>query len=371
MRRRIITTWNLFVQRAITHERSSDVGKTSIEWTATQNADGTWNPGYTFNPWIGCTHVSPGCLHCYAETMMDQRYGRVEWGKGKPRMRTSAANWRKPLTWNKKAASEGIRYRVFCSSLADVFDPEVDDTWRRDLCEVIERTPHLDWLLLTKRPEHVNAMIERATGRYSRAWLANYPNVWIGTSVEDQRRADERIPELLNIPAKVRFLSCEPLLGRVDLGGWIDVCPVCLGSCETAGHYSADDGIGPCDNCNGTGKAESGIHWVIAGGESGHGARPMNVAWARSLRDQCSAAGVPFLFKQWGEHVGGDFTPDSGYYDIQGHASWHKVNGWTPENNLWTNGTVHYFDDHNFAIRVGKHAAGRLLDGREWNEFPA
>lgn len=285
----------------------------SIEWTH-----------HTFNPWIGCTHVSPGCVHCYAETMMDQRYGKVEWGKGKARMRTSAANWRKPFTWNKQAAKEGISYRVFCSSLADVFDPEVDYTWRRDLFEVIERTPYLDWLLLTKRPEHVNQMIERATGRYSYAWLTNYPNVWVGTSVEDQRRADERIPHLLNIPAKVRFLSCEPLLGPVDLSHIANL---------------GRDAISLADRL---------IHWVIAGGESGHGARPMHPQWVRSLRDQCQTAGVAFHFKQWGEYQYGERRAQR---EDDGSITFHD-------------------DGMPMYVRAGKKAAGRLLDGVEWNEVP-
>ena len=238
----------------------------SIEWT-----------DHTFNPWIGCTHVSPGCVHCYAETMMDQRYGRVEWGKGKARMRTSVANWRKPLAWNKAAAKEGIRARVFCSSLADVFDEEVDQAWRNDLWDLIDATPHLDWLLLTKRPEQIARMMpvrwgcDAEQGYFDDTTLMPF-NVWIGTSVEDQRRASERIPRLMEVPARVRFLSCEPLLEAVNIWPW----------------------LGPSED------DDTQVAWVIVGGESGHGARPMNPQWVRMLRDQCQDAGVAYFTKQMG-----------------------------------------------------------------------
>ncbi len=292
----------------------------TIEWT-----------DHTFNPWIGCTHVSPGCVHCYAETLMDQRYGKVEWGKGKPRMRTSVANWRKPLAWNKKAAKEGKRYRVFCSSLADVFDPEVDHQWRFDLWALIDQTPNLDWLLLTKRPEQIARMMPIRWGcdpamAYFDDTTLMPENVWIGTSVEDQRRADERIPHLIKIPAKVLFLSCEPLLGPVDLEQ--------AGAIESAGPTWAG--------------YNAHIEWVIAGGESGHGARPMHPDWARSLRDQCQAAGVAFHFKQYGEWMPSEDLPD----DVGGH------------------GLRFLEPDGQPVTRVGKKAAGRVLDGRTWDEFP-
>lgn len=284
-----------------------------IEWT-----------DHTFNPWFGCTHVSPGCEHCYAEVLMDQRYGRVEWGKGKARMRTSVANWRKPLAWNKTAAKNGIRARVFCSSLADVFDEEVSWEWRRDLFQLIDQCPSLDWLLLTKRPQRVIQEMEIALDRFTDPWFDKHPNVWIGTSVEDQRRADERIPHLLNVPALVRFLSCEPLLGPVDLSE--------MARCGRDS-YGLRDG---------------GIDWVICGGESGHGARPMHPDWARSLRDQCQAAGVAFHFKQWGEYQYGTKRPQRE-----------------------SDGSITFQDDGMpLYVRVGKGAAGRLLDGREWNEVP-
>ena len=282
------------------------MAQTKIEWTATRKPDGTVLPGFSFNPWIGCTRVSPGCVNCYAETMMADRYKKVKWGPQGERIRTSADYWKQPLKWNREAAAAGERRRVFCASLADVFEYKRDQAvdmhqWRTQLFSLIRTTPHLDWLLLTKRPELVFPLIP---------WFINqiekYPNLWIGTSVENQEYADKRIPELLEIPAAVRFLSVEPLLGPVDLSQWL----------------WADMPGKPRLNR---------IHWVIVGGESGHGARPMHPDWVRSIRDQCQEAGVPFFFKQWGEYL---------------------------------------YDEMGAPMRVGKRRAGRLLDGREWNEFP-
>lgn len=236
----------------------------SIEWTDD-----------TFNPWVGCTKVSPGCANCYAERDMDHRYNFVKWGKGQPRRRTSVANWKKPHQWNRKAQASGKRARVFCASLADWLDPEVPAEWLRDLLVLIDQTPHLDWLLLTKRPWYWDVRIRLAAldspVPMMLDWLDGHApdNVWIGVSVENQSAADERVPALLNIPAGVRFLSCEPLLGSPDLSKWLH---------------------------------PHGLHWVICGGESGPSARPMQAAWARRLRDQCDAASVPFFFKQWGEY---------------------------------------------------------------------
>ena len=217
-----------------------------------ENSNISWTNN-TFNPWIGCTKVSPGCLHCYAESLMDTRRKRVKWGRGNPRSRTSAEYWKQPMRWNKQAAAEGKRIKVFCASLADVFDGEVADAWRDDLFTLIRNTPNLDWQLLTKRPE--NAV------RYA-AGIQWPQNAWLGVSVEDQERAG-RAEIIAQVPAPVRFLSCEPLLGPVKL------------------------------NLN-------GIGWVIVGGESGPGCRPMQKEWVIDIHDQCRAANVPFFFKQWG-----------------------------------------------------------------------
>ena len=250
----------------------------------------------TFNPWIGCTKVSPGCANCYAEELMDKRYGRVNWGKGNPRSRTSETYWNEPLRWNRKAEKQiNQQTRVFCASLSDWLDPEVPIEWLAHLLDLIRQTPHLDWLLLTKRPELWRGRLEACWDNVhlgngqcpSSDWLADWldgnppRNVWIGTSIEDRKRADERIPALLKIPAKVRFLSCEPLLGAVDL----------------TRPFATTSSRG---NANGVTGYSCPLHWVIVGGESGNNARPMEVGWARSLRDQCNAAGIAFFMKQMG-----------------------------------------------------------------------
>lgn len=229
---------------------------------------------HTFNPWIGCTKVSDACDHCYAETLA-HRWKTAEWGAGKPRVRTSATNWTKPLGWDRAAKKAGVRRRVFCASMADVFDAEVANAWRDDLFDLICKTPSLDWLLLTKRPKVAWQFFEpyRTKGPPS--------NVWLGTTVEDQKMADLRIPTLLSIPATKHFLSCEPLLGFVTIARWMD---------RTA---------------KGRFHAEPIIDWVIAGGESGGGARISNPEWFRALRDECQEAGVPFHFKQWGAQARG------------------------------------------------------------------
>lgn len=269
---------------------------------------------HTFNPWTGCTKVSPGCDHCYAEGWA-KRSGLVKWGAGQERRRTSADYWRQPVKWNRIAERDGVRRRVFCASLADVFDNQVPVEWRSDLWRVVRETPSLDWLLLTKRPQNIAKMLPGPIATTLWPW----PNVWLGTTVENQEEADRRIPHLLAVPAAVRFLSCEPLLGPVDLDGWLPGDSACEG---------CDDGTPPrcnrldiprqeqCpDNRAVFDYREHGPHdadgapasisvhrvsvdWVIAGGESGPGKRPMDLSGIRSLRDQCAAAGVPFFGKQ-------------------------------------------------------------------------
>ena len=233
-----------------------------IEWTHN-----------TFNPWIGCTKISAGCANCYAATLMQDRYHRVKWGKGEGRSLTKT--WGDPVRWNREAASAGNRVRVFCASLADVFDAEVPDEWRERLWRLIEATPHLDWLLLTKRIENVTAMVP---------WTEWPRHIWLGTTVENAEMAAKRLPVLANIPAAVRFVSAEPLLGDFDFG-------------------------------------DTPIDWLIAGGESGDGFRAVNGDHVRSLRDQCVERGVAFFFKQWGG--------------------------------------------------VRPKIAGKIIDGREWCEFPS
>lgn len=218
--------------------------QTAIAWTDS-----------TFNPWWGCTKVSPGCDHCYAEAF-DKRVGGSHWGPRAPRKVMSDSHWRKPPAWDRAAKKAGTRRRVFCASMADWADNAVPGDWRERLWDVIRATPSLDWQLLTKRPQNVAKMLPAD-------WSSGYPNVWLGTTVENATEAARRVPHLQAVPAKVRFLSCEPLIEaiRPDL---------------------------------------SGIHWVIVGGESGGGARPYRPEWARGLLAQCRTAGVAFFHKQAG-----------------------------------------------------------------------
>ncbi|MBF8176952.1 phage Gp37/Gp68 family protein [Herminiimonas contaminans] len=362
---------------------------TKIEW-----AD------HTFNPWEGCQKVGPGCDHCYAESR-NARFGAgtaINWGPGAPRRRTSVSNWNKPVIWNKKpffqcegcawrghdanfaggTLTEGLpscpscddmrlklaRPRVFCASLADVFDNEVPQRWRQDLFDLITDTPNLDWLLLTKRIGNAKKMLNDVAMCRGALLTANDEyrppaNVWIGATIVNQEEADRDIPKLLSVPAEKRFLSMEPLLSHVDL-------TAAYLPCETS-----RDGIGMdpetgahecCSECDYTGIGpEMGIDWVIAGGESGPGARPMHPSWIRSLRDQCVAAEVPFLFKQWGEYCG-----DSAFRAPARRWTMMDRNGVT----LQQAGSTARMGSITHVAKVGKVAAGRLLDGREWNEVP-
>lgn len=358
-----------------------------IEWT-----------DHTFNPWRGCTKISPGCANCYAETLSQRNPAQLgQWGQGKPRVLASEAMWQKPLKWNKHAAeckiiggklyrqwgssqsvgrpetlvilasdpkgctheikpeewkqAQSYRPRVFCASLADWLDNEVPLPWLIRLLSLIAQTRRLDWLLLTKRLENLRPRMEAVMRYFARnnvtndealarvmaeAWLTTggtiLDNVWLGTTVEDQARADERIPLLLSLPAKVRFLSCEPLLGAVNISEIRDA-----EGFEYMPLVGAE-------------KPEPRIHWVICGGESGPKARPMHPDWARSLRDQCAQADTPFFFKQWGEFApcpigdGPDLVTDAVFKKGPGH-----------DGAVW---------------QVGKAKAGRLLDGAEHNGYP-
>jgi protein gp37 len=379
--------------------------QTGIEW-----ADST------FNPWMGCTKVSPACDHCYAERDT-ARFGRVGWGPGAPRVRTAPANWRKPLQWNSRPFAEctecGARFqpantsliscrtctecgglaeparrRVFCASLADVFDTEVDPQWRVDLFRLIEDTPNLDWLILTKRIGNVAKMAPAS-------WLGGpvqhgpdptnihggWPaHAWIGATICNQADADRDIPKLLATPSAVRFVSIEPMLGPVDLSRWIAPTVYC-GSCgehyppseaipDPDGHDMGADKCARCgrENSMGTWWGDDAIneasrpedaelddwdhgyklHWVIGGGESGPHARPMHPAWVRSLRDQCAAAGVPFLFKQWGE-----------WLPVEPSGSALRGCGEKPDRE-----PAFRVENAEHFTKVGKKAAGRVIDGR-------
>lgn len=330
----------------------------------TQNTKIEWCD-HTFNPWEGCQKVGPGCDHCYAETRNARFAGgtAINWGPGAPRRRTSASNWALPIRWNAQAAAfmaqHGRRQRVFCASLADVFDNAVAPQWRADLFALIASTPNLDWLLLTKRIGNVQGMLaELAHGNDTELSLLDMMplhNVWIGATIVNQEEADRDIPKLLAVPARVRFLSMEPLLGPVTLREvQSDMCEI---DALTGNHGV----LRPL-----RGRSEAKVHWVICGGESGTGARPMHPDWARGLRDQCKAAGVPFLFKQWGEWAPGENV------ELQrgtvATAKWFNAEWSFHEEDLAT--TDGHIDDEPDLYRIGKKAAGRLLDGREWNGFP-
>lgn len=230
------------------------------------------------------------------------------WGGDAPRRFFGDNHWREPLRWDAEAATAGARARVFCASMADVFEPRTDlDSWRDRLWNLIEKTPNLDWLLLTKRPGHIKKVYPWTHGPRK--------NVWLGTTAENQRWANRRIERLISVDAHVRFLSCEPLLSAIDLARWLE------------------KGL---------------VHWVIAGGESGGAARPTHPNWVRSLRDQCTACAVPFHFKQWGnwspvfdaQRTGRvvDLSDEAGKLE---RLSWRR-----------------------------KKDGGRMLDGRVWDECP-
>jgi protein gp37 len=302
---------------------------TKIEW-----AD------HTFNPWIGCTKISPACDNCYAERSMPAKFQGVTWGAGQRRNRTSPSNWSQPMRWNAEAERTGKRPFVFCASLADVFDNAVPVSWRTDLFGLIAQTPHLNWLLLTKRIGNAAQMIQDAAACINDMLDANdqykpLPNVWIGATVCNQMEADRDIPKLLAVPAVKRFLSIEPLLGPVDIFSKM---------------------TGELLHTSGNDYEPGWIDWIISGGESGKNARPMHPEWVRSLRDQAVAAGAAFFFKQWGE-----WLPDCQSRYIM-------------EDDDVISYPMVAFDDRDdgpVAFRVGKKLAFCLLDGKKWNEVPA
>lgn len=304
----------------------------------------------TFNPWIGCSKVAQGCTNCYAEAF-SKRTGMAKWGPAGTRVKTSESYWRQPLKWNRDAEAAGERRRVFCASLADVFEDWdgniIDHTGelllvgevRQALFRLIDQTPWLDWLLLTKRPENIRRMWPPVPWTTEASFCQKpRPNVWLGTSIANQSDADRNLAALLGCRelAPVLFVSAEPLLGPVDL------------------KHVQHEGVVEFDALNGTHgvlrphRGESPrLDLVIVGGESGHHARPMHPAWARSLRDQCVAASVPFFFKQWGAWI------------RAGAMGEHCFNPGAPVRELVT------------MNKVGKKAAGRVLDGRTWDEMPA
>jgi protein gp37 len=315
---------------------------------------------HTFNPWRGCTKVSTGCANCYAETLASRFPDTLGvWGDNGTRVIASEAQWKEPIKWNKQAQNAGVRKRVFCASMADVFEdrPELEQP-RDRLFDLISATPNLDWLILTKRSGNIEKMTNpNPTELVPIPCLGGgdyLPNIIWGTSVENQEQADKRIPELLKIPGR-RFLSCEPLLGAVDL---LRFCN--LQSTVDSRGLPVLKHVGCVD-------------WVIVGGESGLGARPMHPDWVRSLRNQCKHAGVPFFFKQWGEYCPGYFeNPQSKQFSPPGTFSEWIINSSSERKEVGKKSFHAELSNGSFLVmeKVGKKNAGRMLDGREWNEFP-
>ncbi len=378
--------------------------KTGIEWT-----DASWNPI------VGCSIVSPGCTNCYAMKQayriekMSEGAGRKSHYAGTTRQSKAGAVWTgkvnlapdhiitQPLRWKRPR-------KIFVNSMGDLFHEDVSDDWIDRIFAVMALCPQHTFQILTKRADRMRDYMKALgnidgfkrleicardmgyTFMFEGLPLVPFPipNVWLGVSVEDQKRADERIPSLLSTPAAVRFLSCEPLLGPVDLGKWLPGCNECQMTCgwrSGATDYPEEEKCNYCSKryksdspeefCAKCGKQDLSficpkcdsdvvnshpetecIDWIIVGGESGPGARPMNPDWARRLRDQCQAAHVPFFFKQWGEWHGelgsGNYRPP-----------------------LEGNRAIHSFGDGYIGRKVGKKAAGRILDGRTWDEMPA
>lgn len=330
---------------------------TAIEWT-----QATWNP------WVGCRKVSQGCKHCYM--FRDQE----RFGQDPTKVRqTAPATFRAPLKWKEPKL-------IFTCSWSDFFIEEAD-AWRPEAWKLIRKTPHHTYQILTKRPERILECLPAD-------WGDGYPNVWIGVTVEDQAAADKRIPLLLEVPAVVRFLSCEPLLGAVDLNTAMPY----PGTNYPGVYYALSGAWWPALGDADAEYAERvtdmpKIDWVIAGGESGPNARPMHPDWARALRDQCKAAGVAFFFKQWGV-----WKPISEIPEAEHEALYHPAPAHDPEatrrckvetavirhdgkafggvglgEGAWelTDGHASYL-----TFRMDKAASGRLLDGRTWDEMP-
>jgi protein gp37 len=311
---------------------------TKIQWC--MNPDGT--PGEVWNPVTGCQKVSQGCRICYAE-----RIAKRFWGERKfTDVVCHEDRLDVPLHWNKPR-------RVFVNSMSDLFHPDVPDEFIERVFGVMDlkrkRWDGTVFMILTKRAARMAEWINKWYGGKNEVHAHRLSNIWLGVSVENQQAADERIPLLLKTPAGVRFLSCEPLLGHVLLdngeSSWL--------SCDGKNHSGIPGDWHCCESYDVHGDHFHGIDWVIAGGESGPGARPMHPQWAQSLKDQCQAARVPYFFKQWGEWVPRGMAQLLGF---DAKATENTVVSESPYPVIMS--------------RVGKKAAGRLLDGREWNEFP-
>lgn len=275
-----------------------------IEWT-----------DHTLNLWIGCTEVSDACDRCYARTLMQDRFGRVQWGNH-PRDRTSRPTWRMAIKWNEYSKRNYKRYgrnlRVFVNSLSDFFDNQVPDEWRADGWQLMRECPHLIFMLLTKRPQNIKKMLPPF-------WDEIKHRVWLGTTIEHQEACDRNLPHLCEVDAAVRYLSCEPLLGNIIL-------PT---------------------------KAWDSISLVIGGGESGGEARPWHPRWEEELREWCELGEVAYFWKQNGE-----WLPES---ELSSEL----------QEDLELRGLLHVFIDGAMAVRRGKKSAGAEIDGEIYQEMPA
>ena len=308
--------------------------KTGIAWT-----DSTWNPV------VGCQKISEGCRNCYAKDLHDLRHKAFQDGKKLPMqyaepfgtIQMMYERLEMPLRWKKPR-------RIFVNSVSDLFHQDVEFNFIDDVFEIMRKAHWHTFQVLTKRPERAvewfRAYQEKYSGWKDEPWPRN---VWMGVSVENQEMADRRIPHLFKLPAWVRFLSCEPLLGPVNLGKVHDK--------NNHVYFDVLDGMRFDYGSDGFGVAApmaERIHWVIVGGESGRAARPMYADWARGLRDQCQQNRVPYFFKQWGEWV---------------HTSQPQVDGKLGK-------ALHRWGDDTFSLRVGTQTSGHLLDGVEWRQMP-
>ncbi|MBO9125492.1 MULTISPECIES: phage Gp37/Gp68 family protein [unclassified Rhizobium] len=299
-----------------------------------ENSAISWTT-HTWNPWMGCTKISPACDGCYAEALMDKRYNRVQWGPHGDRVRTGTSTWREPLRWQKRAEKDGDRPFVFCASLADIFDNQVDPHWRADAFDVMRRTPNLVYLLLTKRPQNIVKLSDAVGGLPA--------NVALGTTVEDQKRADQNLPALqvakIETNPLFTFGSFEPLLGMITI-------PQVLMP-----------------------------DWIITGGETDQGkhrARPSHPDWFRSLRDQAATHGAAYHHKQNGE-----WSP------LETRVGTHQQFAIDHDGNLYASHEISYPDgvrrgeineraraSLTAIYKVGKKQSGRMLDGVTHDEFP-
>lgn len=324
----------------------------TIEWT-----QATWNPI------TGCTEVSPGCDHCYAKTFAERFRGTpghyFERGfdvQLRPDKLDQPLRWRRPR-------------RIFVNSMSDLFHDSVPDAYIARVFAVMALAPQHTFQLLTKRHGRMRSVLDDdqfvrkvwnecddIVAREHQAGFTDWPlpNVWLGVSAENQQWADIRIPALLDTPAAVRFVSAEPLLGPSDMSRFLrpNRCSQCSGDWSSPA----------CGPTHAVLTVDRGLHLVIVGGESGRGARPMHPDWARGLRDQCQAAGVAFFLKQWGEYIPG---PSANAEPVDLYVE--RESGRTAtDDQFW-----HINGGHWWGVRrVGKKAAGRVLDGRTWDEFP-